>query len=298
MAKPVIRFKTYRQAAAVGGKIYGVPNLGDPVVASVTMQEVIDYAKLHNYSAATLEALLSQVVSGVAELVARDGKPRNLSDLLKFEPVIKGTFNNMEQTVTNQKVLVRPRMLKEIKVALDPSNYAWQNQNDTESPKLISVAPVNDVYSLVDLASFTASINGTMGFGYTYAGTRLCPNGWDSSCKFEVALIPSVLPSGFIPGDELRYDRVLLGPEGDDPVGCFVHATGDDASDNAVVISHNSSTSSGSPIPAAWHYRPADPGFDPGELLYVPASGDRLVFRFTRTTASGDTFTVEKSYTL
>ena len=298
MAKPVIKFKTYRQAAAVGGKIYGVPNLGDPVVAEVTMQEVIDYAKLHNYSADTLSALLSQVIAGVGDLVARDGRPRMLSDLLKFEPVIKGTFDNMEQTVTSQKVLVRPRMLKEIKVALDPSKYAWQNQNDTESPKLISVAPVSDTYSQVDLASFLASINGTTGFGYTYAGTRLCPNGWEASCKFEIAIIPAVLPDGWAPGSEVRFDRAMLGPESDQPAGCFVHASDDDASDNAVVFSHNATTGSGSPIDTAWRNIPGDPEFEPGVVAYVPAPGDRLVFRFTRTTANGDTFTVEKSYML
>ena len=174
MAKPVIKFKTYRQSAAVGGKIYGVPYLGDPVVAEVTMQEVIDYAKLHNFSADTLSALLSQVISGVADLVARDGRPRMLSDLLKFEPVIKGTFDNLEQGITNQSILVRPRMLKELKLALDPAQYSWQNQNDSTAPKLYSVAPDSTFYDVASLASFLASLDHQTGFGWTFAGSRLC----------------------------------------------------------------------------------------------------------------------------
>lgn len=299
MAKPVIKFKTYRQAAAVGGKIYGVPYLGDPVVASVTMQEVIDYAKLHNYSAATLEALLSQVISGVADLVARDGKSRNLSDLLKFEPVIKGTFENMEQTVTNQKVIVRPRMLKEIKVNLDPSSYSWQNQNDKESPRLISVAPISDVYSEITLASFIASLGtaSTPAFGYTYAGNRLCPNGWDSNCDFSVSLRlanPITVPTTQVVVSELFYSyNDQAGGEG---AGVFTHVAADRASDNALVVSARTLTE-GDVI--AWYINPDDPdtpvAFDGS---YTPVAGDVAVFTFTRTTSTGDKFTVEKSYTL
>lgn len=301
MAKPVIKFKTYRQSDRVGGKIYGVPNLADPVVASVTMQEVIDYAKLHNYSASTLEAMLSQVISGVADLVARDGKPRYLSDLLKFEPVIKGTFDNLEQTVTNQKVLVRPRMLKEIKVTLDPSQYSWQNQNDVESPRLISVAPLSDDYSEVTLESLRAALGSgaTAAFGWTYAGNRLCPNGWDNNCSFSVILKPKtpvadpLTPSRLIDAFHLDFN-----PEaGGYGSGPFAHLSTDDASDNIVVFSPY--VPAGDPIESKFWYFDVDgaPVAYVGSS-YTPVAGDVLIFVFTRTTANGDTFTVEKAYTL
>lgn len=287
MAKPVIKFKTYRQAAAVGGKIYGVPNLGDPVVAEVTMQEVIDYAKLHNYSADTLSALLSQVIAGVGDLVARDGRPRMLSDLLKFEPVIKGTFDNMEQTVRGQKVLVRPRMLKEIKVALDPSKYSWQNENDKESPKIISAAPLTETYAELNLASFGASLGRfdstaeafVDGFGWSLAGSRLCPNGFDASCKIAV-----LARRGQV---EFHLEK-----DNDTNVGGLFGITGDSTQTDNVLdvlfdpdtgVSHN-----------AWKLS----GEQRVSADYTPVSGDVVVFQFTRTTASGDTFTVEKSYTL
>lgn len=288
MAKPVIKFKTYRQALAVGGKIYGVPNLGDPVVAEVTMQEVIDYAKLHNYSAETLSALLSQVISGVGDLVARDGRPRMLSDLLKFEPVIKGTFDNLEQTVTNQKVLVRPRMLKEIKVALDPSKYSWQNQNDGTSPRLISVAPAKDGLVEVNLATFTAALDAATGFGWTYAGSRLCPNGYDANCSFAVLLRRSdpTLPVLHFE----QFDIPLLGTS-----GAFLHGADDEASDNTLKLSRDIQEP-GAENAVAWYQDAA------GEYQILqtvtPAAGDVVVFQFTRTTSTGDTFTVEKSYTL
>lgn len=292
MAKPVIKFKTYRQAAAVGGKIYGVPNLGDPVVAEVTMQEVIDYAKLHNYSADTLSALLSQVIAGVGDLVARDGRPRMLSDLLKFEPVIKGTFDNMEQTVTNQKVLVRPRMLKEIKVALDPSQYSWQNQNDKDSPKIISVAPASDVFAEVSLESFAAAI-GENPFGWTYAGTRLCPNGWDANCAFAVSLkLKTPLTQQGLTIDTLYFHH--NSDAGGNGSGLFTHVAADKATDNTLALSALSLTENQT---VAW-FLPDPTSPTPFESDYDPQAGDVLTFSFTRATASGDTFTVEKSYTL
>lgn len=286
MAKPVIKFKTYRQAAAVGGKIYGVPNLGDPVVASVTMQEVIDYAKLHNYSAATLEALLSQVISGVADLVARDGKPRNLSDLLKFEPVIKGTFNTMEQTVTNQKILVRPRLLKEIRVKLDAGDYAWQNQNDKDSPRLISVAPADSSFPQVDLAAFIASVPAgqSAGFGWTYAGSRLCPNGYDANCSFSIVLRRAISAT------EIRDIHLEESSVGGETYGYLTVLGVDPGTDNTLTISAGPVTDN-----QGWYI---DASGNRVRTDVVPVSGDIAVFSFTRKTAAGDTFTVEKSYTL
>lgn len=300
MQKPTVKFKTYKQSLRVGGKIYGVADLSDPQIASVTMQEVIDYAKLHNYSASTLEALLSQVISGVADLVARDGRPRNLSDLLKFEPVIKGTFSNMEQSVSNQKVVIRPRLLKEIRVNIPADTFSWQNQNDTLSPVIRSVAPISPDYSAVDLVSFQASIDSGEGFGWTLAGTRLAPNGWDASCSFEVVLFR---PDGGFPGlgedDYLHFERAMVAEVGvPDPVsaGCFVHGAGDEATDNAIALAWGAPDSA-----SAWYFTRDSGGTEvkrPYENDLVLQAGDVLTYKFTRTVASGDTFTAEKSYTL
>lgn len=292
MAKPIIKFKTYRQAAAVGGKIYGVPNLGDPVVAEVTMQEVIDYAKLHNYSADTLSALLSQVIAGVGDLVARDGRPRMLSDLLKFEPVIKGTFDNLEQTVTNQKVLVRPRMLKEIKVALDSSAYSWQNQNDKLSPRLISAAPASGTYSVADLGSFIASVTSPY-FGWSLAGDRLAPNG---NSDFVNGLIKfAVVVRRIVDGEpiDFHFEKVDYTTAGSfaGEFGLFAHTASDEATDNVFVLSTTHPELS--PVWIINDGSATAPADD-----FTPRSGDTLIFQFMRTTSTGDTFTVEKSYSL
>lgn len=283
--KPVVKFKTYRQAAQVGGKIYGVPNLADPVVADVTMQEVIDYAKLHNYSADTLAALLEQVISGVADLVARDGRPRNLSTLLKFEPVIKGTFANLEQTVTNQKIVIRPRLLKEMRVNVDASKFAWQNQNDKESPRLISVAPFDPTFSEVSLASFLASL-ANPGFGWTYAGSQLCPNGYDANCAFGIRVKLATPTARF---DEVHYEK------GGSDYGSFTYAAGDASTDNTLRVSRFITDPA---QPTCW-YVADDGAIEPLEPIdFTPTAGDTLIFSFTRTLGTGDTFTVEKSYIL
>lgn len=287
MAKPIIKFKTYRQAAAVGGKIYGVPNLGDPVVAEVTMQEVIDYAKLHNYSADTLSALLSQVIAGVGDLVARDGRPRMLSDLLKFEPVIKGTFDNLEQTVTNQKILVRPRMLKEIKLKLDPSNYAWQNENDGESPRLISVAPTDPSFDGVSIASWQAALTAAANaIVWTYAGSRLAPNGFEASLAVDVVLTKRVNPTEN-PGP---YHFGFNSNQGD-MVGTFGLLEDSEYSSNVVTFGKLS----GSTAPA---WREGASGAVVPVQSVEAETGDILTFSFTRTLANGDTVTVQKAYTL
>ena len=281
MAKPVIKFKTYRQSSEVGGKIYGVPYLGDTIVADVTMAEVIDYAKLHNYSAPTLTALLSQVISGVADLVARDGRPRMLSDLLKFEPVIKGTFDNLEQGITDQTIMVRPRMMKELKLALDPGQYSWQNQNDSTSPKLYSVAPASPNYEEVSLASFLASIDSNTGFGWSFAGNRLCPNGWDSSCSFEVVVEG---PSH----STLDYHFEFAG-EGYE--GRFTQPSATGGTENSFDILSPLGGTTGS----CWWLNPQG---QKTAGTYTPVAGDFVVFKFTRTTSTGDTFTVQKRYEL
>lgn len=287
MAKPVVKFKTYRQDSRLGGKIYGVANLADPVVADVTMQEVIDYAKLHNYSAATLAALLDQVISGVADLVARDGRPRNLSGLLKFEPTIKGTFKNLEAGITDQKIVIRPRLLKEIRVNIPADTYAWQNQNDTLQPRLISVAPADTHYDTINLASARVGLAVNTGFGWSYAGSRLCPNGWDQNCKFAVTLEQGDTVYHFEQASDCKdASGQEVGIAGNimSPVGA------DSATDNVVNLGFDGTN------PQCWYFNGANKIVYDGEIL--PLAGDILTFSFTRTVGSGDTFTVEKSYTL
>lgn len=294
MAKPVVKFKTYRQDARVGGKIYGVADLSDPQIASVTMQEVIDYAKLHNYSAVQLESLMSQVISGVADLVARDGRPRNLSDLLKFEPVIKGTFDTLTQGITDQKILIRPRLLKDIRVNVEADTFSWQNQNDNSGPRLLSVAPANTSYTEFTVAMMAASLSDDGGFGFTLAGSSLAPNGWDANCAFELMVKRTDTTRLLVPGvDEYYLNHITNAKSGGDtvPAGYYAHDSGD-ATDNVVDIQNKE----GYELQNWWYYVGTVP--TASAVPYEPVAGDILTFRMKRLLGTGEWAVSEKQYTL
>ena len=297
MVKPTVKFKTYKQAAAVGGKIYGVANLADPVVPNVTMAEVIDYKKLHNYSADTLEALLSQVISGVADLVARDGRPRNLSDLLKFEPTIKGTFENLEQGVTNQKIVIRPRLLKEMRVNLPADAFSWKNENDSTAPKVFSLAwDTDEVFNIASAADWNGMLGRAGGpLPLTVAGERLAPSGFEAGMAYTI-----VVRRG---ENEYHLELVDTTPEGAADMsgaGCFLQASA--ATSSGQVLSPNAIKipgTDGKPYETyqkAW-YRNEAGDIMPTDLHVDP--GDILEFSFTRKLAASDTLvTAVKRYTL
>lgn len=285
MAKPVVKYKTYKQSARVGGKIYGVPYLGDPQIASVTMQEVIDYCKLHNYSAAQLEALMSQVISGVADLVARDGRPRNLSDLLKFEPKLKGTFDSLVSGVTDQKLVIRPRLLKEMRVNLPNDTFAWRNENDDTSPKLLSVAYDSSTPIAIDsMAAFNEMLQDQGFKGLSLSGTRLAPAGWKSDMKFDVDVLR---------GETVYHLRQIETTDQGDTVlwGIWSHQSGDQAADNNIQLSFLDAPYAS----AAW--KGTDEAPVEAQDFSGIVAGDKLRVRFSRTLeADGTTATTEKIY--
>lgn len=287
MAKPVVKYKTYKQSSQVGGKIYGVPYLGDPQIASVTMQEVIDYCKLHNYSAAQLESLMSQVISGVADLVARDGRPRNLSDLLKFEPKLKGTFDSLVSGVTNQKLVIRPRLLKEMRVNLPSDTFAWRNENDDTSPRLTSVAYDADTeIPITSIDAIFSLFNGEPAMtAMSLSGTRLAPAGWKEGMSFDVDILK---------GDNvyhLREKIVNVPGEGDSTCGYWTHGSGDQAADNNIKLSY-----AGTPAFKCWTGTDEAPEAVSGTLALDP--GDKLRITFTRILeADGTLVTTDKVYT-
>lgn len=287
MAKPVVKYKTYKQSAQVGGKIYGVPYLGDPQIASVTMQEVIDYCKLHNYSAAQLEALMSQVISGVADLVARDGRPRNLSDLLKFEPKLKGTFNSLISGVTDQKLVIRPRLLKEMRVNLPNDTFAWRNENDDTSPRITSVAyDSSSEVPITSVDAIAAMLEGEPPFiGMSLSGLRLAPAGWKSDMTFDVDIVTATKTY------HLRQKVINIPGEGDSRCGYWQHDSSDQAAENNIVLSLATT-----PVVAAWSGTDDNPV---PESTIDYAAGDILRVTFSRLLEADETRVVTtKDYKL
>lgn len=289
MAKDKVKvsFKVLRQSAEVGGKYYGLIDNSNPVNPTLTMQQIIDFKKLHNWSASQLGALMEDVLQGAAELVARDGQPRNLSSLLKFEARIKGTFSNPEAAVTSQSVYVSPRMLKDIKATLDKGDFEFSNSNDRTDPRIADVALDKVGWYTWDIAeSFVPATDA----GYAFAaplvisGDRLCPNGWTADC----ALTARVLRNG------AYLCNIEYHSTGDTFYGMLDPSTPTLAAINAIKPAvftaetpdwdSNGWTKNGdSYLPYGW----------------TPQNGDKIEFAFTRKlSGSEELVTVTKTVTL
>lgn len=285
MAKQPIKYKVIRQSAEMGGKFYGVINNADTINAELTMEQIIDKRKLHNFSAKQLTVLMEEVLQGAAELVARDGMPRNLSSLLKFEARIRGTFANTESGITTQDILVKPRMLKDIKVTIDKDNFTFVNESGDTSPKITGLAEESGLFvewsregAFIDESEVsTASLFKPFG-PLTVSGVRLAPSGqWSEDYKMSVALVR---------GESIyRLDHYAAG---DEEWGMWTNAASV-ASDNVLKFAKDT-TADGN----CWRAITLDPTvaaseayLDVDEHRVVPTTGDRLVFTFARLLGDG-----------
>lgn len=299
MAKPKMKYKVIRQSDAVGARFYGVIDNADPVVAELTMQQIIEYKKLYNYSPKQLAVMIEDVLQGAAELVARDGLARNVSSLLKFEARIAGTFANTESGISDQKIYVKPRMLKDIKVNIDKGNFSFENATSSTAPKISGLALESEQFTGWNVDAFQK--DGDTNNRYfiaplTISGVRLCPDGWTSDCAIAVGAINA---EGVI----YRFDTRAFSstsPSIDAESGTL-NVTPTVASDNVLKFVKASNTlqvwrgKNTSPIGTGDN--PLDFLFQPDQefamLNYVPTVGDRIFVSFRRQLADGSGSFVE-----
>lgn len=287
--KVKVQFKVLKQSADVGGKYYGLIDNSNPVNPTLTMQQIIDYKKLHNYSASQLSALIEDVLQGAAELVARDGQPRNLSSLLKFEARIRGTFANPEAAVTSQNVYVAPRMLKDIKVSLDKGDFEFSNTNDSTAPKISAITQDVDGWDGWKVSSFdttgaTATIPAVALGDLIFSGDRLAPNGWTADCSIAIEVFREdtflcKLHKGEIDGGTL-FAGMWESSASLAAVNAMRFAKMPRTYEN---LSYNGWTGTGA----------SATGID-----YTPTAGDKIAFSFTRNLGTGEPETVGKTFVL
>lgn len=319
MDKPVIRYKVLKQAATIGGKFYAVVNNSQSVTPTLTMQQIVEYKKLYSYNPKQLAQIVEDVLQGAAELVARDGIARNVSSLLKFESRIKGTFKNTEAIVTSdQKVIVSPRMLKDIRVDIDRQDFTFENTNDNTAPKILSVAIESDDFTGWNLSAFkTWQLDGysiVLPIGpLTISGTRLCPTGWTDDCALGITL--------YRQGELFfRLDYAAIsGGDVDTESGAF-DGTPSVASENVIKVGYRtlsdpSDTPSGNsyywkalgdaPLNARQRVNAFDYCVEPVTLancnmLVTPQVGDEITFSFGRNLqdGSGSFVRASKTYTI
>lgn len=129
MAKPILRFKVNKQSAEVGGKYYGIVE-DTPVTPENSILQICEFKKITAFAPEQVLRLVEDVCDGAAQLVARDGQSRQLSSLLKFSPRVRGTFASEDARWTDQKLIVGARLLKDIKLNMDPSSFVMSNVAD------------------------------------------------------------------------------------------------------------------------------------------------------------------------
>ena len=284
--KVKVEFKVLKQSAEVGGKYYGIIDNSNPVNPTLTMQQIIDYKKLHNWSASQLGALVEDVLQGAAELVARDGQPRNLSSLLKFEARIKGTFANPEAAVTSQNVYVSPRMLKDIKATLDKSDFEFSNTNDSTDPKISAVTLESEAFTVWNTSCWAASQLGNplLPIGdLSISGTRLAPSGWTEDCSLKIEV-----KRGMSELVLCRLDLVEAGEEAPyEKYGCW-QLPPNTASLNAVVL-QKVTDSVANLMANAW--KPDAEGHFSEMYQYTPQADDRIYFTLRRKLGGADVYT-------
>lgn len=129
MAKPILRFKVNKQSVEVGGKYYGIVE-DSAVTPENSILQICEFKKITAFAPEQVLRLVEDVCDGAAQLVARDGQSRQLSSLLKFSPRVRGTFSSEDARWTDQKLIVGARLLKDIKLNMDPSSFVMSNVAD------------------------------------------------------------------------------------------------------------------------------------------------------------------------
>lgn len=129
MAKPILRFKVNQQSAEVGGKFYGIIE-DTPVTPENSILQICEFKKITAFTPEQVLRLVEDVCDGAAKLVARDGLSRQLSSLLKFSPRVRGTFNAVDSRWGDQKLIVGARLLKDIKLDMNPGDFVMSNVAD------------------------------------------------------------------------------------------------------------------------------------------------------------------------
>lgn len=283
--KTPLKYKVYKQSAEMGGKLYGVINNADPVNSELTMQQIIEARKLFGYTAKGLSVLVEEVLQGAADLVARDGQPRNLSSLLKFEARIKGAFASTSSGITDQDIFVRPRMLKDIKATLDKASFTFINETSGDAPRIVGLA-----LDSVDFTGWNAntiwSTNRFIG-NLTVSGDRLLLDGQTpSDVKMSLAVIR---------GDTIyRLDHAEEILDSGNESSGFLASVPSVASLNTLVFeSKDITTMPDNTLTPAWRASSVDPLANKVDVAlgpassFAPAPGDKLILTIARLLSAG-----------
>lgn len=160
MNKPTIKFKVNQQSAEVGGKLYGIVQ-DNAITPENSILQICEFKKITAFAPEQVLRLVEDVCDGAAQLVARDGQSRQLSTLLKFSPRVRGTFDAVDSRWTDQKLIVGARLLKDIKLDMDPSKFVMSNVADVGT--LTSAAWISHTWNTDTITVDQALLESTLG---------------------------------------------------------------------------------------------------------------------------------------
>lgn len=213
MAKPILKFRINVQSPEVGGKLYGIC-VDNPVTPEVSIAQICEFKKITAFAPEQVLRLVEDVCDGACQLVARDGQSRQISTLLKFSPRIRGTFDEVNAKFTDQKLIVGARLLKDIKLDMDPTKFQIQNVLEpTDGTAVEGFFPAGWTGGYSYNAIRAAAVAGT-----TYASLQISGRGFTDDLKLSFirhcrkdGTVLSNTPVGPITGTLPCFNENLVG---------------------------------------------------------------------------------------
>lgn len=179
MARQRLTYKLYPVSTRVDprGVYYGIIQ-GATTEPESSLREILAYKKITAFDPAQVVRLVEDVIQGGMELTALDGRPRAISSMLKTYLGFDKSFATEDARVTDQKLMSKVRLLKDLRVDVNMADFTLVNDAETSLP--FTITSVID-YRLADvnynaIAYPLANASGTPDYPVSYirlTGRRL-----------------------------------------------------------------------------------------------------------------------------
>lgn len=149
MARQRLNYKLYPVSTRVDprGVFYGVVQ-GATTEPETSLREILAYKKITAFDPAQVVRLVEDVIQGGMELTALDGRPRAISSMIKTYLGFDKSFPTEDARVTDQILLSKVRLLKDLRVNVDMDNFTLVNDAEASLPFAITSALDNEFPTL------------------------------------------------------------------------------------------------------------------------------------------------------
>lgn len=132
MARQRLLYKTYPVSTRVDprGVFYGLVQ-GTTTEPETSLREIMAFKKITAFDPKQVVNLVEDIMQGGLELTALDGRPRAISSLMKTYLGFDGSFPTVDARVTDQKLVARIRLLKDLRIEPNMDNFTLVNTLET-----------------------------------------------------------------------------------------------------------------------------------------------------------------------